>query len=105
MPEDNVINTIKKVKDKVKYILQNSEKSRDNDVYLYLTYLYKFHNLGDEIGRDNVRKLFKVMNNSPFPESIRRSRQKIQEDGEYLGTRRLKRMQEEVNVRKEIKNV
>ena len=43
--------------------------------------------------------VLQMMQNAPTPESIRRCRQKIQEGGELLGTKRLARLAEQEPVK------
>jgi len=100
-----MITTIKKIKDKVLYILEKSKKSRDDDILLYFLYLNKFHDLSKKIGRSNVKILYSILKTAPYPESIRRSRQKLQEKGIFLGKRRKKRVELEKEVRAEINKI
>lgn len=100
-----MIRTIKRIREKVSYILNKSQKSRDNDALLYFLYLDKFHGLSNKIGRDNAKKLYKIIKHAPFPETMSRARRKLQEEGEFLGKKRKERKKYEKEYRKEIKNV
>jgi len=100
-----MLDTIKLAKDKVYHILEISEATRDNDVMLYCVYLNKYHNLSEEIGQLNYKKLKQIMRNAPVPESITRARRKIQEGGEFVGKRKIRRMELEEEVRMGIKDV
>ncbi len=94
--------TFATVKAKVKDILEHYTNARDNDIILYCIYLNKYHGLKKAIGKENYKKLRQIMIEAPFPESIRRTRQKIQEQGELVGERRSRRMEEADTVRRNI---
>jgi hypothetical protein len=97
-----VINLLFKVKDKVGYLLNRYPETRDCDATLYCYYLATFHNLNNEIGSYNCRKLLTIIKTAPVPESMRRVRQKFQEEGVFLGTMRGKRLEMEKGVREGI---
>jgi len=100
-----MLDSIKFVKDKVTYTLERSKRARDDDVFLYILILEKFYGLSDKIGFENSKKLLKLMADAPCPESIRRARQRVQEEGHFIGNRKLKRELLENEVRENIKNV
>jgi hypothetical protein len=87
-----MINKIKTVIGRVKYILKYSKKARDNDTFLYFLFLEKFYNLSESIGIENAKIVLRIMNDAPNPESIRRSRQKLQELGYFPGNKKLKKL-------------
>lgn len=100
-----MLKTIKTIKDKVRRILMTSEKSRDDDITLYFIYLKEHHGLVEQLGMEKANKVYNIMKKAPFPESIRRVRQKIQEDGEFIGKRRTKRLEEAERFRTEINKI
>ena len=102
-----MIDDIKKAKDMVEHILDKYPDTRDNDKLLWLAYLSLFRNLHEVIGRDAYLKLKKVIMspNTCSMESVRRVRQKLQEDGKYVGTKRSLKMKEESIVRSLIKDL
>jgi hypothetical protein len=88
-------------KEKVGHILNAYPETRDSDKTLWLAYLVIFHNLKNTLGEENYR-VFKaiIMNDkTPTMESIRRIRQKFQEDGKYVGENRIDRLKESESVR------
>ncbi len=100
-----MIKSIKAVKEIVRHILKWHIKTRDNDTLLYCIYLNKFHGLSDAIGRDNYRKLKKIMCKARTPESLTRARRLIQADGMLKGTRKRQRYEAEREVRKNINRI
>ena len=90
---------LKTIKALVKWILEKSEKSRNNDNYLYLlvcTYI------GDKFDCDlakvSVEEFFENLSESAFPpfESVRRTRQKLQAENPHLAASdRVKAMRDE----------
>ena len=88
-------------KDRVGNLLENNPELRDSDKLLWLAYLNQEHGLKDLIGLDAYYKLKELVmdDNTPTMESIRRVRQKYQEEGFYLGESRKERMQEAEEVR------
>lgn len=102
-----MINEMRNNKDKVEFLLENSQPVRDCDKLLWLAYLDTFHDLSQEIGVDAYLKLMSLImaESTPTMESIRRVRQKFQENGEYLGVKRKIRKQAEGEVREGIKDL
>jgi hypothetical protein len=90
------------VEDKVRYLLQYYPQGRDNDRWLYFAYLRSFY---PELRSANFNSFddfcAAIVQNEDIPEmeSIRRCRQKIQEAGEYQGTKRKERLEEAEKVR------
>lgn len=97
-----ILKTLSTIKDKVYYLLRIYPKTRDNDALLYCMYLNIHHDLADKIGIENYKILKRLMVSSPFPESVRRVRQTIQSEGNFLGEKRKKRLESAANVRKNI---
>ena len=90
-----------KIKDKVRYVLENYPKTRDCDKHLWLAYMCIFHNLKQKMG-DVPYKIFRDMflsSDVPVTESVRRVRQKFQEEGLYTGTKRKEKLIESSKVR------
>lgn len=94
-----MINDIKKVHGKVEMILEKYPQTRDSDKLLWLGYLVLFHDLKTLLGDDSYAKFRDLLlsENTPSMESIRRTRQKIQEEGKYLGTERIKKLRDKEN--------
>ena len=89
------------VRDKVEQLLFEFDVLRDNDMLLWLAYLNRYHKLRELIGEANYQVLKNIILDSETPkfESIRRSRQKIQEAGVYQGKFRDERLGEQENVK------
>jgi len=101
--EATTIPHMKRVKDRVKYILQMFPPAKGNDMLLIWRYYQVFE-------PDKIRisfTEFKDMMRATSMETIRRTRQKIQEAGEFLPTDRtiLKRRRREEIIRSEIGEV
>lgn len=67
---------------KVEQILKISPEARENDTVLYLQFLVLHHGLQKELG-SKLDTLTKIMVAAPSPETVRRSRQKLQEQGKF----------------------
>jgi len=81
--EKALLERLRTVKERVEYLLEKYPNARNSDLYLIILYLRKFTELGKYIKYipyEVIRKYDGVM------ESIRRARQKIQEEGRYLPT-------------------
>ena len=81
--EQQLLNKLKTVKERVEWILQKYPNARNSDLYLTIIYLRKFTELGKYIKfipYEVIRKYDGIF------ETIRRTRQKIQEEGKYLPT-------------------
>lgn len=93
--------SLEKAKDRVEYLLKTYPQTRDCDRVLWLAYLCIFHNLKEEISQNGYRGLYHVVTNPATcsMESVRRTRQKFQEAGHYVGTKRAERLKEEMEVR------
>ena len=73
---------LKTIKALVKLILEQDPKARNSDSYLYfrvINYVAKLHNI--DLSKLSVISFLITMSQSPFPpfESVRRTRQKVQE--------------------------
>jgi hypothetical protein len=92
-------------KSKVETLLSNYPQLRDSDKLLWLAYLNKFHNLNQIIGQASYELLKSLLmnENTPTMESVRRVRQKLQEEGKYQGTMRKNRMSEQSSVIRALK--
>lgn len=89
----NALKQIKNCSGQVERILEQYPETRDDDILLYHKFLVCYGDGVDSLFF-NGGDLLKSMRSIPTPESIRRSRQKIQEEGRFMGTKRLKRMRE-----------
>jgi len=83
MMENDLADKLKTVKERVEYILQHYPESRNDDFYLYLLYVRLFEPRLS--GYIRFIPLDLVKSATRF-ETIRRMRQKIQEEGRYLPT-------------------
>jgi len=84
--EQALLERLQTVKDRVEYILKNYPNARNSDFYLTILYIRHF-----------IPELAKYISYIPYDvikkheglfESIRRTRQRIQEEGRYLPTDR-----------------
>lgn len=82
--EDELLSKLKTVKERVEYLMSISPNARNSDFYLIILYIRHF-----------VPELAKYIGYVPYEiikkyeglfETIRRTRQKIQEDGRFLPT-------------------
>ena len=96
-----MIKDLVKAKDKVESLLKSYPECRDNDKLLWLAYLVVFHDLREILGEEAYVKFRELLLNEDTVtmESIRRVRQKFQEEGKYVGTKRKHRLKEETEVR------
>jgi len=81
--EQQLLEKLRTVKERVEYLLERYPNARNSDLYLIILYLRKFTELGKYIKYipyEVIKKYDGIM------ESIRRSRQKIQEEGRFLPT-------------------
>ena len=81
--DEELLDKLKTTKERVEWLLYKYPNARNSDLYLTILYLRKFTELGKYIKYIpyNVIKRYEGI----F-ESIRRTRQKIQEQGRYLPT-------------------
>ena len=81
--EEQLLEKLRTVKERVEYILEKYPNARNSDLYLTILYLRKFTELGryiKYIPYEVIKKYDGIF------ETIRRTRQKIQEEGKYLPT-------------------
>lgn len=83
----NMSESLSTIKERVGKLLELYPELRDSDKLLWLAYLNLVHGLKDTIGSDAYFKLKSVVmdEHTPTMESIRRVRQKFQEEGQYVG--------------------
>lgn len=81
--EEELLEKLRTVKDRVEYLLARYPDARNSDLYLTILYLRKFTELGKYIRYIPYNVIKKY--DGVF-ETIRRTRQKIQEEGRYLPT-------------------
>lgn len=95
-------NHLETCKSKVEDLLMQYPLLRDSDKLLWLAFMNRHHGLRRAIGALAYDKLKSILllKDTPTFESIRRVRQKIQEEGRYQGKKRAERMEEEAEVRK-----
>jgi len=83
MLEANLAQKLKTVKEQVEWLLERYPESRNDDFYLYILYVRHFE---PELSRYIEFIPFELIKKSTRFETIRRCRQKIQEEGRYLPT-------------------
>ena len=83
------------VTQRVAVLLGTRKYLRDDDKKLWIAYLEKNHNLRSVLGEEAFKAFSQIMETCPSYETVRRSRQKLQESGKYLGANRKKRIQEQ----------
>ncbi|MCD6235699.1 MAG: hypothetical protein J7J94_01725 [Thaumarchaeota archaeon] len=81
--EANIAEKLKTVKERVEYLLEHYPEARNDDFYLYILYIRHFE---PELSRYIDYVPFNIIKRSTRFESVRRARQKIQEEGHYLPT-------------------
>ena len=81
--EENLAEKLKTVKERVEYLLERYPESRNDDFYLYILYVRHFE---PELSRYIEYIPFEIIKRSTRFETIRRCRQKLQEQGLYLPT-------------------
>lgn len=88
--------SIRTTKHKVEELLEKYPPLRDSDKLLWLAYLVRYHNLKAHLGDEAYSHLKEIImdTNTPTMESIRRVRQKLQEQGKYVGEKRKERLEE-----------
>lgn len=90
----SVLEEFKYARDKVAFLLERYPQLRDNDKELYLSYLFKFHNLKKVLNssKDPYKtfcKLFLHDKTISF-NTIRRVRAKFQQDGLFPASEKVK---------------
>jgi len=97
--------SLERAKDRVELLLKQFPETRDCDRLLWLAYLCTFHGLQTAIKEQGYLGLKKIVCNPATcsMESVRRTRQKFQEAGLYVGTKRKEKLREEIDVRDYIK--
>jgi len=101
-----VIKDLKHAKDKVEKILKEHPGTRDSDKLLWLAYLAIYHDLRNKLGPVAYEsfKTILLSDETVTMESIRRMRQKFQENGHYVGTKRKFKLDEEKLVKEMMLN-
>lgn len=98
-----MLNDLIRVKDKVEALLDKWPELRDDDTALFATYRIQYHDVVRRLrGADDPAKEWldiEMDPRIPSRESVRRTRQKFQQDGLYLGEKRAERLEEEDRVR------
>lgn len=97
--------SLKTCKEKVGQILEQYPKTRDSDKWLWIAYLVIHHDLKNLLG-EKAYESFKglILNDkTPTMETVRRIRQKYQEEGKFVGLKRIDRLGEASAVREVIK--
>lgn len=90
MSQDNV----EAVTERVASLLKENHSLRDDDRKLWITYLDRYYHLSSILGPEAFETFQIILEKCPSYETVRRSRQKLQESGKYLGNNRKKRNQE-----------
>ena len=93
-------------KDRVEHILSRYPDTRDSDKLLLIAYWCVFHGLKDVLGEEKYLEFKKFILNDAVPtmESLRRVRQKFQENGMYCGEKREMRIEESGVVKEMIRD-
>ena len=104
-----MIKDLKKVKHQVPYVLERVPEARDDDKVLWLAVMVQFYGLRKDINNflHEPYLAFKgwfLGKKIPSMESVRRVRQKVQEKGQFRGTKWRKRHAEEKKVREWVKD-
>lgn len=96
-----MLRDLKLAKHKVEYILETIPQTRDCDKTLWLVYLAAFHDLKKELGDEAYNKFKSILldKDTCTMESIRRMRQKLQEEGKFQGTKRTLKLKEAEEVK------
>lgn len=96
-----MVESLTTIKDTVGELLDNYPVLRDTDKLLWLAYLNYKHDMRNTIGEDAYQKLKNIImdENTPTMETIRRIRQKFQQNGMYLGEKRQEKLAEAENVK------
>lgn len=96
-----MIEGLKTCKDKVREIMEKYPVTRDSDKLLWLAYMVKHHGLREKLGNTAYEVLKEVFmsEETPAMESIRRVRQKIQEQ-ELQGKLMAERLEQSSEVEK-----
>jgi hypothetical protein len=90
MYQDNV----EAVTERVASLLKEDKSLRDDDRKLWITYLDRYYSLSRILGSEAFENFKMILEKCPSYETVRRSRQKLQESGKYLGKNRKKRNKE-----------
>ena len=92
----SVSESVVTIKDRVGFLLENYSVLRDSDKLLWLAYLNMEYGMQHKIGLEAYAKLKEIImdEDTPTMESIRRVRQKYQEEGLFVGEKRSKRLKE-----------
>lgn len=87
MSQENV----EAVTERVASLLNTNPDLRDDDRKLWVSYLVEYCDLKDSLGHEAFQIFLSVIEKCPSYETVRRSRQKLQEAGKFLGNNRKKR--------------
>lgn len=83
-----MIKDVLTIKEKVELLLSKYPETRDSDKLLWLAFMVTYHNLKSTMNEETYIR-FKTLllnNDTPVMESVRRVRQKFQENGKYPPT-------------------
>ncbi len=91
-----MITQLRRAKDRVEFLLSKHPVCRDDDKLLWIAYLVTFHDLKLAIGNDAYEKFKKILldEDTCSMESVRRVRQKFQEEGSFIGKKRQAKLDE-----------
>jgi hypothetical protein len=90
-------------KKRIEEILTKYPNTRDSDKDLLIAYYCEFHNLDKRISKTAFIEVKRIIREAPTMETLRRVRQKLQEEGKYTGKHRKERLDEEKLVRQTIR--
>ena len=96
-----MLDDVKTIKERVGVILSKYPMTRDCDKKLWLLYMNEYHNLKEMMTPEGYETFKSLMLNktTPVMESVRRVRQKYQEDGLFVGKLRQKKLEESERMR------
>lgn len=89
-----MIKDLVKAKDRVENLLEKHPSTRDCDKTLWLSYLVVYHDIRKKMGEESYQIFKNILldKDTVTMESIRRMRQKFQEEGKFLGKKRLEKL-------------
>lgn len=84
------VGNLKKVKERVAYILEHKPACKGNDALLTWYYHFYFDDWRDFVAPGKFYEAWERIRQSTSPETVTRMRRKLQEGGEYLPSNRVR---------------